>query len=96
MVISELVINSLKHGFPNKEPGEIRVEVVSEDEELVINVADNGVGLPRHVSIETPDSFGLQLVKTFVDQSEGSVEVKDGDGANFVIKIPKVSSNSGT
>jgi PAS domain S-box-containing protein len=96
LVISELVINSLKHGFPNKEPGEIRVEVVSEDEELVINVADNGVGLPRHVSIETPDSFGLQLVKTFVDQSEGSVEVKDGDGANFVIKIPKVSSNSGT
>jgi two-component sensor histidine kinase len=96
LVISELVINSLKHGFPHKEPGEIRVEVVSGDEELVINVADNGVGLPRHVSIEKPDSFGLQLVKTFVDQSEGSVEVQDGDGVNFVIKIPKVSSNSGT
>ncbi|AUB55576.1 hypothetical protein BK008_03285 [Methanobacterium sp. MZ-A1] len=89
LMISELVINSIKHGFPNEKQGEIVVEVMNEDEDMVIKVSDNGVGIPSHISIETVDSFGLQLVKTFVEQSEGSIKLEGDDGANFIIKIPK-------
>lgn len=89
LMISELVINSIKHGFPNEKQGEIVVEVVNEDEDMVIKVSDNGVGIPSHISIETVDSFGLQLVKTFVGQSEGSIKLEGDDGANFIIQIPK-------
>lgn len=89
LIISELVINSLKHAFHGENTGKIMVEVFYEDENLVIKVSDNGVGIPSHVSVETADSFGLQLVRTFVEQSEGSIELKEGSGAEFIIKIPK-------
>ncbi len=89
LIISELVINSLKHAFPSGDVGEIVVEVFYENENLVIKVSDNGVGIPPHISVENADSFGLQLVKTFVEQSEGSIDLKGDNGANFIIKIPK-------
>ena len=89
LLISELVINSIKHGFPNGKQGEIVVEVGCDDNDMVIKVSDDGIGIPSHISIETADSFGLQLVKTFVEQSEGSIEMKGDGGADFIIKIPK-------
>lgn len=88
LIISELVINSLKHAFPDETAGEIIVDVESHDQELIITVSDNGVGMPSHISVETADSFGLQLVRTFVEQSEGSIEFKGDSGAKFIIKIP--------
>lgn len=89
LLISELVINSIKHGFPNGKQGEIVVEVGCDDNDMVIKVSDNGIGIPSHMSIETVDSFGLQLVKTFVEQSEGSIEMRGDGGVDFIIKIPK-------
>ena len=88
LIISELVINSLKHAFPDDAAGEIMVQVESLDQELIITVSDNGIGIPSHISVETADSFGLQLVRTFVEQSEGSIEFKGDAGAKFIIKIP--------
>ena len=88
LIISELVINSLKHAFPDETAGEIIVDVESHDQELIITVSDNGVGMPSHISVETADSFGLQLVRTFVEQSEGSIEFKGDSGAKFIIRIP--------
>ena len=94
LLISELVINSIKHGFPDGQQGEIVVEVGCDDEDMVIKVSDNGIGIPSHISIDTADSFGLQLVKTFVEQSEGSIEMKGDGGADFIIKIPRHHSVS--
>lgn len=91
LLISELVINSIKHGFPNRRQGEITVEVGCEDNEMIISVSDDGIGIPPQLSIEKADSFGLHLVKTLVKQSEGSINLKDDGGANFIIKIPNTT-----
>lgn len=88
LIISELIINSLKHAFPGDKPGEIKVDVENNDEYMIIKVSDNGIGMPPHISVETADSFGLQLVRTLVEQSEGSIEFQKDKGAKFIIKIP--------
>jgi PAS domain S-box-containing protein len=88
LIISELMINAMKHAFPGDKPGEIRVDVENIDKDMIIKVSDNGIGMPPHISVETADSFGLQLVRTFVEQSEGSIEFKGDEGAKFIIKIP--------
>ena len=88
LIISELVINSLKHAFPGDKSGKITVEVEEDDQDMIIKVSDDGVGLPPQISVETADSFGLQLVRTFVEQSEGSIEFKGDNGAEFIINIP--------
>lgn len=88
LIITELVINSLKHAFTDESVGEIKVEVDRVHDDLIIKVSDNGVGIPPQISVETEDSFGLQLVRTFVKQSEGLMEFKCDNGAEFIIKIP--------
>lgn len=88
LIISELMINAMKHAFPGDKPGEIRVDVENIDKDMIIKVSDNGIGMPPHISVETADSFGLQLVRTFVEQSEGSIEFEGDEGAKFIIKIP--------
>ncbi len=93
LIVTELVINSLKHAFPNGSTGMIRVEISSDDNGLVINVSDDGIGIPNNIIAENTDSFGLHLIKTLVEQSEGSMELKGDNGTNFSIKIPKIISN---
>ena len=69
------------------------MEVSSDDNGLVINVSDDGIGISHNILAENTDSFGLHLIKTLVEQSEGSMELKGDKGTNLSIKIPKIISN---
>ncbi|BDZ69944.1 response regulator [Methanobacterium petrolearium] len=91
LIVTELVINSFKHAFTNNKKGKIGVELSFVNENLVIKVSDNGIGL-QHIELEKTDTFGLQLVKTIVEQSEGSLDFNGEDGANFIIKIPSADN----
>jgi PAS domain S-box-containing protein len=75
-LITELVSNSLKHAFPDRNEGEIRVSLRSVGEqEFELMVKDDGVGIPEHVDLEDPQSLGLELVNTFVEQLKGQIEI---------------------
>ncbi|MGZ7109376.1 MAG: sensor histidine kinase, partial [Methanobacterium sp.] len=89
LIISELVINSLKHGFTSSMEGEIRVKVSTDAKNVVIKVSDNGKGLPSNIDIKNPEYFGLQLIKTFVDQDYGDIEILNDNGTQFMIRIPR-------
>jgi two-component sensor histidine kinase len=55
LIINELVTNSIKYAFSQRS-GNIKLQFKSNDDyELV--VADDGVGLPEDVNIETTDSL---------------------------------------
>ncbi len=69
MLVNELVINAIKHAFPDgkthdgqSEP-EIKVTMHAEDRLYRIVVSDNGVGFPGDVDLDSSDSFGLRLVR---------------------------------
>jgi two-component sensor histidine kinase/ABC-type uncharacterized transport system substrate-binding protein len=46
LLANELMVNCLKHAFPESGEGEIRVSLTSADKRRVLAVSDNGVGLP--------------------------------------------------
>jgi two-component sensor histidine kinase len=94
LIISELVINSLKHGFPHEMEGEINVIVSTDATNVIIKVSDNGTGLPPNIDINNPESFGLQLIKTFVDQDYGDMEILNDNGTQFIIRIPRENANN--
>jgi PAS domain S-box-containing protein len=93
IIVNELVSNSLKHAFPGRNKGEIRIKLPKEEKEsdestrFTLNVSDNGVGIPENIDIRNTDTLGLQLVTTLVDQLDGELELKSKNGAEFTIRF---------
>jgi two-component sensor histidine kinase len=97
IILNELVSNSLKHAFPpeRKPPAgqidQITVELrAGEDNQLVLTVADNGVGLPGSLAVQDLASMGLQLVHLLAQNMQGSVEIERGSGTLFIVKFKAV------
>jgi len=85
LILNELLINSLKHAFPNSRKGEIYVDFNRDDGRFNIVVADNGVGFPAGLDFRKTESLGLQLVNTLTDQLGGTIELDSSSGTKFRI-----------
>lgn len=86
MIVNELVSNALKHAFPQGRRGNLRVQLMSDDERRCrLSVSDDGIGLPADFSVEEADSLGLQLVSDLAHQLHASVRRDNGAGTSFVI-----------
>jgi len=86
LIINELVSNCLKHAFLNGMDGEIRIGLHEGDtHKITLTVCDNGIGIPKDLDIESTKSLGLKLVKLFVDQIDGSIEINRTVGTSFKI-----------
>lgn len=87
LVINELITNSLKHAFPEGE-GEITLKICLVDDFYHLTVADDGVGLPASFQLDQTKTLGLQLVNRLVRQIDGSIELGNDKGTEFIIKFP--------
>jgi PAS domain S-box-containing protein len=86
LIVNELISNALKHAFVDGREGEICVLMQQlADQRVKLVVRDNGVGLPKDVDYMNTGSLGLQLVTMLVQQLDGTIEIRNNVGAEFVI-----------
>lgn len=86
LIINELVSNSLKHAFPGKRKGEIKIKIHSLDGTIELIVRDNGVGIPEDIDFRTTDTLGLHLVTMLAeDQLNGKINLTRDGGTTFTI-----------
>jgi two-component system, sensor histidine kinase PdtaS len=76
LVVTELVINALKHAFPNDRGGQIIVAYKSTGSVWRLSVGDDGVGMPKHRSAAKP-GLGTSIVEALAKQLGADVEVFD-------------------
>ena len=88
LIVNELLTNSLKHGFPQGRSGQVRVSLDCKDGDCMLEVSDDGVGLPVGFAVEETTSLGLKLVSVLAQQLQGTVQFINSDGANVVISFP--------
>jgi PAS domain S-box-containing protein len=74
LVTTELVINALKHAFPNGTAGEILISYAVDEANWRLSVSDNGAGLHRDGSGHVHTGLGSSIVKALADQLKASVE----------------------
>jgi PAS domain S-box-containing protein len=86
LIVNELVSNSLKYAFPNKEGGTIQLRVERKGEDIEIEVSDDGVGLPDDFDFETNESLGVYLVQALTDQLDGTLVVDNNHNENTLEK----------
>ncbi len=71
MVLTELVQNAVEHAYPDGRPGRIDVVVDRAPHALVVQVIDDGAGLPAGFDLAASKRLGLQIVRTLVSAELG-------------------------
>jgi two-component sensor histidine kinase/CheY-like chemotaxis protein len=92
LILNELISNALKHGFPDGRRGSIVIKGVRCGDRIVLEVRDDGVGLPPTVETQQPKSLGLQIVQILSRQLKGAFEAGSGPGGVFRVIFPKGES----
>ena len=93
LLISEVVSNSLKHGFPEGRKGEVRIVLRRQSPSTVLLVvSDNGVGLPDNLDWRKSRSLGLRLVQVLAQQLRGNLDIRSQDGTEVRLVFSASSS----
>jgi chemotaxis protein methyltransferase CheR len=88
LIVTELVLNSLKHAFPlDTQSGRIVVSYEMSGADWKLSIADNGIGVSEEGG--TPQSkrktgLGTSIVKALGQQLEARVEVSSGPAGTTV------------
>jgi two-component sensor histidine kinase len=87
LIVNELVSNSLKHAFPNRRQGHVEVTLRADGSDVVLEVADNGIGIPANFDVHSASTLGLKLVAIFTEQVGGTIELERAGGTRFSLRF---------
>lgn len=88
LIVEELVSNCLKHAFVEGKGGCVLIGLQAQgDGSYVLEVSDDGVGIPKDGVLNNPDSLGLDLVTLLAEKLEGAVELQSGQGTSWRIQF---------
>ena len=103
-VLNNLLSNAIKY---SPEGGEVDLDLTMDNENLLLKVSDNGIGIPAEEIGKVYESFyrsknagvipgsglGLSIVKRAVDYHGGSISVQSelNKGTTFTVTIPIIT-----
>ncbi len=86
LLLNEMITNCYKHAFVDLGEGEINISISEKAGQILLSVADNGVGLPNDFDMDEQSSLGMTIIKTITSQLNGDLDVESGDfGSRFSI-----------
>ncbi|HEX2027747.1 MAG TPA: histidine kinase N-terminal domain-containing protein [Nitriliruptorales bacterium] len=92
LVLSELVQNSLEHGFPDEDGGDVEVVLLRSQADLTLTVCDNGVGVPPGWRLDANAHLGLQIANALLEtELGGSLQVgrtTEHGGTTCIASLP--------
>jgi signal transduction histidine kinase len=100
-VLDNVVGNAIKYSGDN---GEVKISIHAEGDQIILQVSDNGPGIPipdqshifdkfyrgRNMDNQEGSGLGLAIVKSIVDAHQGRIWVESnlGQGSTFFIVLP--------
>lgn len=83
LIVTELVINALKHAFPDQPTGKIKIDYSSAGSDWTLSVSDNGIGMPT--GSEAPRAgLGTGIVEALARNLQGEIRMPDGEPGTSV------------
>ncbi|HXB39893.1 MAG TPA: sensor histidine kinase [Bacteroidia bacterium] len=86
LLLNELITNSYKHAFTNKEKGNIYISLIKKGNNVIFHFKDDGDGFD-YANFVKDNSLGMNLVEAFSNQLKGKMnyEAKKGIGINYTL-----------
>ncbi|MCH8257544.1 MAG: PAS domain S-box protein [Proteobacteria bacterium] len=90
LIINELISNSLKHAFKDRQgSGTISIDFRTVGCSNVLDIRDDGKGLPEDFRLEDSSSMGMEIVSILTQQLDGKIQIIGTQGAAFKISFPR-------
>lgn len=88
LIVNELVTNCLKHAFVGRSGGRVALRMRRIAQNLVrLEVEDDGCGFPGEIDFYNAKTMGVTIVRTLVEQLEGTIRKETGAGTHFIIEF---------
>ena len=90
LIVTELVINALKHAFPPGRSGNISVAYAARGPDWTLSVSDDGVGMPTG-AVPAKAGLGSSIVQALAKQVGATVHVGDAKPGTKVSIVHKAA-----
>lgn len=93
LMTTELLTNSLKHAYPDRGKGSVRISVSGTQRQLIVQVDDDGRGLPGDFDARGERGLGMTIVRGLIAQLGGELRIEaQPPGAHFRVCVPTDTS----
>ncbi len=87
VIVNELVTNAMKYAFNGRDNGTITLSTASDDKHIVLQIKDDGTGIPETINFTNTSGFGLHLVEIMVRQLDGVIRIERNGGSIFILEF---------
>lgn len=88
LIVNEAVTNAIKYAFPNRKNGIIEITLHKErDNDFVLKIRDNGIGIGKDFSINGCPSLGLRLIDGLSGDMQGDFKITDNEGTEIELRF---------
>ena len=84
LLITEVVTNAMKHGWPDGQSGQLSITLRDQDGGLEMVISDDA----STTELSSPESLGGRLIHAFARQLGGTIQIDVASGFRLTLKVP--------
>ncbi len=88
LAVNEILTNAVKYAFPEGQQGRITVTLQAPADRVILEISDNGRGMPPEADEKASTGMGSQLIRLMVKQLNGTLSITNKGGTVYRIEIP--------
>ncbi|MGO4389477.1 sensor histidine kinase [Microvirga sp. 2YAF29] len=85
LIAGEAITNALKHAFPDRRRGAVRIGLHYEGDGALLSIEDNGVGLPATWRV---GSMGMRLIEGMARSLNGALTIESERRTRITVQFP--------
>jgi two-component system, sensor histidine kinase PdtaS len=96
LIINEAVTNSIKYAFPQNRQGIIEITMYEIADQIILTIADDGIGIDPDLAKTPSDSLGLKLIKGLAEDINARISFENVDGTkiSIVFNVDPLNDNN--
>jgi two-component sensor histidine kinase len=86
LILNEAITNAIKYAFADTDDGQISIALSHiSDSQILLNIADNGRGLPRGFESKIGASMGMELLRGLSEDLGGTLSIETKEGTHIKV-----------
>lgn len=88
-ICNEIISNAFKHAFRFTNDPQLRIQMKTQKNRMLLEISDNGPGFPDPKEINNSSSFGIRLIHLFANDIQAETKINsDKNGTRFQFTFP--------